>query len=145
MALREIRVLGDEILRKKSREVKLIDRKIKELMDDMAETMIEYDGVGIAAPQVGVLKRIIVVLNGKEVVKLINPVILEKEGSVIDSEGCLSVQKKTVKVERPKKIVVKALNEDGEEITFSAENYFARIICHETDHLDGILIVDKEG
>lgn len=144
MALREIRILGDEILRKKSKEVKHIDKKIKELLDDMTETMLEYDGVGLAAPQIGILKRIIVVLNGKEIIKLINPVIIEEEGSVIDSEGCLSVQKKTVKVERPKKITVKALNEDGEKIVFSAENFLGRVICHEIDHLDGILIVDKE-
>ena len=89
MALREIRILGDDILRKKSREVTKIDEKILELIKDMKDTMIEYDGVGIAAPQVGVLKRIVIVMNGKKIVTLINPKIVEKEGEAIDVEGCL--------------------------------------------------------
>ena len=144
MALREIRILGDDILRKKSRNVKEIDEKILELIEDMKETMIEYDGVGIAAPQVGVLKRIVIVMNGKKIVTLINPVILSSEGEEYDVEGCLSVKKRTVKVKRPKKIEVEALNEKGEKIKFVAENYYAREICHELDHLDGILIVDRE-
>lgn len=144
MALREIRILGDEILRKKSKDVVKIDEKILELITDMKETMIEFDGVGIAAPQVGVLKRIIVVMDGKKVIALINPVIYEKEGEAIDSEGCLSVKKRTVMVKRPTRIKVKALNEAGERVCFTAENYYAREICHEVDHLDGILIVDRE-
>ena len=94
--------------------------------------MIEYDGVGIAAPQVGILKRIIIVMNGKEIVPLINPVIVSQEGE------------KTVSIKRPSKIVVEALNEKGEKISFTAEHYYAREICHEVDHLDGILIVDRE-
>ena len=144
MALREIRILGDEILRKKSREVKEIDDKILELIKDMKDTMIKYDGVGIAAPQVGVLKRIVVVMNGNKMVTLINPKIVEKSGEGIDVEGCLSVKKRTVVVKRPTKIKVEALNEAGEPISFIAENYYAREICHEVDHLDGILIVDRE-
>ena len=144
MALREIRVLGDDILRKKSREVKEIDDKVLELIQDMKDTMIEYDGVGIAAPQVGVLKRIVIVMNGKKIVTLINPVILSCEGEEIDVEGCLSVKKRTVSVKRPSKITVEALNEKGEKISFVAEHYYAREICHEVDHLDGILIVDRE-
>lgn len=144
MALREIRVLGDEILRKKSRDVKIVDEKILELIEDMKETMIKYDGVGIAAPQVGVLKRIIVVMNGKKIVPLINPVIVSKEGEEVDTEGCLSVKKRTVVVKRPSKITVEAMNEKGEKISFIAEHYYAREICHEVDHLDGILIVDRE-
>lgn len=144
MALREIRILGDDILRKKSREVTKIDEKILELIKDMKDTMIEYDGVGIAAPQVGVLKRIVIVMNGKKIVTLINPKIVEKEGEAIDVEGCLSVKKRTVAVKRPTKIKVEALNENGEPISFVAENYYAREICHEVDHLDGILIVDRE-
>ena len=144
MALREIRILGDEILRKKSREVTKIDDKILELIKDMKDTMIEYDGVGIAAPQVGVLKRIVVVLNGKKMVTLINPVISEREGEEIDVEGCLSVKKRTVSVKRPAKIKVDAFDENGNEISFIAEHYYAREICHEVDHLDGILIVDRE-
>lgn len=144
MALREIRILGDEILRKKSREVKIVDEKVLELIEDMKETMIKYDGVGIAAPQVGVLKRIIVVMNGKKIVPLINPVIVSREGEEVDTEGCLSVKKKTVTVKRPSKIKVEAMNEKGEKISFVAEHYYAREICHEVDHLDGILIVDRE-
>lgn len=144
MALREIRFLGDDILRKKSRDVKVVDEKVLELIQDMKDTMIEYDGVGIAAPQVGVLKRIVVVMDGKKIVTLINPVITESSGEEKDTEGCLSVKKKTVLVKRPSKIKVNALNEKGEEISFIAEHYFAREICHEVDHLDGILIVDRE-
>ena len=144
MAIRNIRKEGDEILKKKSREVEIIDDKIKELIEDMVETMHKYDGVGLAAVQVGILKRIIVVMKSeKEILKLVNPEILEQEGEAIDLEGCLSVKKKNVKVLRPTKIKVKALNENGEEITFIAEDFFARVICHEVDHLNGILIVDK--
>lgn len=144
MALREIRIIGDDLLRKKSREVNEVNDKIRELLDDMVETMIEFDGVGLAAPQIGILKRIIVVMKSeKEILKLINPEIIEQEGEAIDFEGCLSVKKKSVKVLRPTKIKVKALNEMGEEITFIAEDFFARVICHEVDHLEGILIVDK--
>ena len=144
MALREIRILGDNILRKKSREVKEIDEKVLELIEDMKETMIKYDGVGIAAPQVGVLKRIVIVMKGSKIVTLINPVITSREGEEIDVEGCLSVKKRTVSVKRPSKITVEALNEKGEKISFVAEHFFAREICHEVDHLDGILIVDRE-
>ena len=144
MALREIRILGDDILRKKSRDVKEIDDKVLELIQDMKDTMIKYDGVGIAAPQVGVLKRIVIVMNGKNIVTLINPVITSREGEEIDVEGCLSVKKRSVEVKRPSKITVEALNEKGEKITFTAEHYYAREICHEVDHLDGILIVDRE-
>jgi len=144
LALREIRILGDDLLRKKSREVTEVNDKIRELLNDMVETMLEFDGVGLAAPQIGILKRIIVVMKSeKEILKLINPEIIEQEGEAIDSEGCLSVKKKFVKVLRPTKIKVKALNENGEEITFVAEDFFARVICHEVDHLEGILIVDK--
>jgi len=144
LALREIRILGDDILRKKSREVKEIDDKILELVQDMKDTMIEFDGVGIAAPQVGVLKRIVIVMKGSKIVTLINPVIVGREGEEVDVEGCLSVKKRTVSVKRPSKIVVEALNEKGEKISFVAEHFYAREICHEVDHLDGILIVDRE-
>ncbi len=144
LALREIRMLGDEILRKKSREVKEVDTKVLELIEDMKDTMVKFDGVGIAAPQVGVLKRIVVVMNGKKIVPLINPVITKSEGEELDTEGCLSVKKRTVVVKRPSKITVEALNEKGEKISFEAEHYYAREICHEVDHLDGILIVDRE-
>lgn len=143
MALREIRILGDEILRKTSREVEVVDERIKELIEDMKETMIASEGVGLAAPQIGILKRIVIVMDGKKIIALVNPKIIEKEGSCIDYEGCLSVKKKTVKVARPEKVKVQALDENGNAIEFVAEGFFARVISHELDHLDGILIVDK--
>lgn len=144
MALREIRILGDDLLRKRSREVDVIDDRIKELVKDMIDTMIASEGVGLAAPQIGILKRIVIVMDGKKIIPLINPKILEQEGSSVDYEGCLSVKNKNVKVIRPEKIRVQALDVDGNELDFVAEGFFARVICHETDHLDGILIVDKE-
>jgi len=143
VALREIRILGDDLLRKKSREVDVIDDRIKELVKDMIETMVESEGVGLAAPQIGILKRIVIVMDGKKIIPLINPKIIEQEGKCIDYEGCLSVKNKNVKVSRPEKIRVQALDVDGNELDFVAEGFFARVICHETDHLDGILIVDK--
>lgn len=143
MALREIRILGDDLLRKKSREVEVIDERIKELVKDMIETMIESEGVGLAAPQIGILKRIVIVMNGKKIIPLINPKIIEQEGACTDYEGCLSVKNKNVKVSRPEKIRVQALDENGKELDFVAEGFFARVVCHELDHLEGILIVDK--
>ncbi|MBQ7668124.1 MAG: peptide deformylase [Clostridia bacterium] len=145
MALREIRILGDELLRKKSREVTEINDKIRETLSDMQETMLKNDGVGIAAPQIGILKRMIVVMKTeKEILKLINPEIVEMSGEAVDYEGCLSVKKKSVKVKRPTKIKVRAQDEYGNKLEFVAEDFFARVICHEVDHLEGILIVDKE-
>ena len=143
MALREIRILGDDLLRKKSREVEIIDDRIKELVNDMIETMIESEGVGLAAPQIGILKRIVIVMNGKKIIPLINPKIVEQQGACVDYEGCLSGKDKNVKVSRPEKIRVQALDVDGNELDFVAEGFFARVICHELDHLEGILIVDK--
>jgi len=143
VALREIRILGDDLLRKKSREVEVVDDRIRELVKDMIETMIKSEGVGLAAPQIGILKRIIIVMNGKKIIPLINPKIIEQEGACVDYEGCLSVKNKNVKVSRPEKIRVKALDENGKELDFVAEGFFARVICHEVDHLEGILIVDK--
>ncbi len=145
MALREIRILGDELLRKKSREVTEINDKIRETLSDMQETRLKNDEVGIAAPQIGILKRMIVVMKTeKEILKLINPEIVEMSGEAVDYEGCLSVKKKSVKVKRPTKIKVRAQDEYGNKLEFVAEDFFARVICHEVDHLEGILIVDKE-
>lgn len=143
MALREIRKMGDEILRKKSRRVDKIDDKIKMLLEDMVETMRHNNGVGLAAPQVGILKRIAVVDIGEGLYKLINPEIVYSEGSQIDIEGCLSIPNVRDNVERPKKVVIKTLNENGEEITIEGEDFLARALCHEIDHLDGILFIDK--
>lgn len=145
MALREIRKIGDDILRKKCRTVDKIDGRILVLLEDMAETMYEANGVGLAAPQVGVLKRIFVMDAGEPygLLKLINPEILETRDIKIDDEGCLSVPGVNGSVKRPKWLKVKALNEKGEEIILEGEDLFAKAVSHEMDHLDGILFVDK--
>ncbi|AKA69966.1 peptide deformylase [Clostridium scatologenes] len=143
MALRNIRKYGDDLLRKKSRKVENIDDRIITLLDDMAETMYDADGVGLAAPQVGILKRVVVIDVGEGILKLVNPEIISTEGSYIDEEGCLSVPGEQGKVERPYKVKVKALNEKGEEIIVEGEELLARALCHEIDHLEGILFVDK--
>lgn len=143
MALRKLRIDGDPILRKKSKEVRKIDEKILKLLDDMADTMYHEHGVGLSAPQVGNLKRVITVDVGDGLYKMINPEIIEEEGSSIDIEGCLSVPNFNGTVERPQKIKVKYLDVDGKEQIIEAENLFARCICHEVDHLNGILFKDK--
>jgi len=143
MALRNIRKLGDEILRKKSRKVEKIDDRIQVLLDDMLETMYKNNGVGLAGPQVGILKRIVVIDIGEGPIYLINPEIIEKSGSYIDEEGCLSVPGEQGPVERPYKVKVKALDREGNEILVIGEELMARALCHEIDHLDGILFVDK--
>lgn len=143
MAVRKILKEGDELLRKKSRDVEVITDKVRVLLDDMAKTMYKNDGCGLAAPQVGILKRIVVIDVGEGLVELINPVITETEGLVCDSEGCLSVPEKWGNVWRPQKVKVSALDRLGNEIKFTAEDRFARCICHEVDHLDGILFIDK--
>lgn len=145
MALREIRNLGDEILRKKTKEVLNIDTKIHTLLDDMYETMVDADGVGLAAPQVGILKRIFIVedLETKALYEFINPVILESRGEQINEEGCLSVPNKTGYVERPEYVKIKGTDRNNEEFTLECEGFLAMAVCHEYDHLDGILYVDK--
>jgi peptide deformylase len=143
MALREIRKIGDEILRKKSRAVDKIDERVKQLIEDMEETMYYAKGVGLAAPQVGVLKRIVVIDVGEGLVKLINPEIIYYEGAQSDDEGCLSVPDVRDTVERPQSVKVKALNENGESVIIDGSDFFARALCHEIDHLDGILFVDR--
>ncbi|MCC5468015.1 peptide deformylase [Pelosinus baikalensis] len=147
MTIREVRQLGDVVLREISEEVKEIDEEILTLLKDMAETMYDAGGVGIAAPQVGELKRIVVidVEKGQGLINLINPEIIETEESHEVTEGCLSIEhkKKRGKLLRPVKVTVKALNEKGEEFTMTGENLLAQAFCHEIDHLDGILIVDK--
>ncbi|AAK79688.1 peptide deformylase [Clostridium acetobutylicum] len=143
MAIRSIRKYGDELLRKKSRKVEKIDKRLLTLIDDMFETMYNADGVGLAAPQVGILKRLVVIDVGEGPVVLINPEILETSGKAVDVEGCLSIPERQGEVERPTYVKAKALNEKGEEIVIEAEDLFARAICHETDHLNGVLFVDK--
>ncbi len=143
MALRNIRKLGDDILRKKCRPVETIDEKILTLLDDMAETMYDANGVGLAAPQIGILKRIVVIDIGEGLIELINPEITSFEGNVKDTEGCLSVPGKYGYVVRPSKVTVVALDRNGERIEITGEGMLAKAICHELDHLDGIVFVDK--
>lgn len=143
MAIRTIRREGEEVLRKKCREVTEMTPRIRELIDDMLDTMYEADGVGLAAPQVGVLRRIVVVDVGDGPVILINPEIIETSGSQTGEEGCLSVPGKCGNVTRPNYVRVRALNRNMESYEMEGEELFARAVCHECDHLDGILYVDK--
>lgn len=143
MALRTIRLDDDEILRKKSKPVNEINEKIFELLDDMAETLHTRNGVGLAAPQVGVLKRIAIIETDEKLYELINPEILEVRGSQTKTEGCLSLPGKAGIVERPEYVKLRALNRNGEEIIVEGEDLLAIALCHETDHLDGILYTDK--
>lgn len=139
MALRKIRVQGDPVLEKKCKEVKEVTPRIQELIDDMLETMYEENGVGLAAPQVGVLKRIVVIDIGDGPIVLINPVIEETDGSQSGYEGCLSLPGKSGIVTRPNYAKVRALDENMEEFILEGEELMARAICHECDHLEGIM------
>ena len=143
MAIRNIRKLGEDILRKKCRVVDTIDDKITTLLDDMIDTMQNADGVGLAAPQVGILKRIAVIDVGEGVIELINPEIIKTEGKETNVEGCLSVPGKWGTVERPQKVTVRATGRDGKEYEITGEGLLARALCHEIDHLDGVVFVDK--
>ncbi len=143
MAIRIIRQDDDPILRKISRQVNKIDDKIHTLLKDMAETMYEFEGVGLAAPQVGILKRIIIIDIGEGLIELINPEIIEMQGEQVDSEGCLSLPNRTGDVIRPDKVKVKGLNSKGEEVTINGSGLLARALCHEVDHLNGILFIDR--
>ena len=144
MAIRSIRQEGDEILKKKSKEITDVDDRIRELLDDMVETMHKYDGVGLAAVQVGILKRAIVIDIGDEhgIIKLINPVIIKAKGKQRVEEGCLSFQNKFVKVERPNEVVVEGLDEYGEKITIKGKELLAQALLHEIDHLNGVVLTD---
>ncbi|MGN0818958.1 MAG: peptide deformylase [Christensenellaceae bacterium] len=143
MAIRNIVQLGDETLRKKSVEVTEITPKIIQLLDDMKETLVKAQGAGLAAPQVGVLRRIFIVMVEEGYFEFINPKIIKIAGRQYGPEGCLSVKGKQGDVERPRKVVVKAQNRNGEWFELTAYGFFARAICHENDHLDGILYIDK--
>jgi peptide deformylase len=143
MAIRNIRKIGDEVLRKKSKKVDEINDRVLVLLKDMQDTMYAADGVGLAAPQVGILKRIAVVDVGQGPINLINPEIIQTEGEYLDEEGCLSIPGEQGKVLRPEKVKVRALNEKGEEFELEGEGLLARALCHEIDHLDGVLFVDK--
>lgn len=144
MALRNVRIDGDEILRKKSRVVEKIDEKVLTLLDDMVDTMHEKDGVGLAAPQIGILKRLVVIqIDDENLYKMINPKITKSSGEAIDAEGCLSVPDRRGEVLRPTNLTVEYTDINGELQTLEAEGLLARCVCHEIDHLDGILYIDK--
>jgi len=143
MGLKQIRMRGDEILTKKAKPVKEITPTILQLLDDMKETLDAMDGVGIAAPQVGVLRRMALVSLEDEFYELINPEIIETEGEQICNEACLSVVQLCGDLPRPMRVVVRATNRHGEEYTIEGEDYMASILCHELDHLDGVLFIDK--
>ena len=144
MAIRNIREIGEDVLTKKCKEVKEMTPRTKELIADMYETLTEADGVGLAAVQVGILKRIFVIhIDEERKGTFINPVIKSTEGEVLDYEGCLYVSGKTGQVNRPKKVTVEALDEDMKPFTLTVEDLYARAICHEYDHLEGLLYVDR--
>ena len=144
MAIRKNMVLGeDEVLRKRARRVDVFDKRLRTLVDDMAETMYKADGVGLAAPQVGILKRVVTIDVGDGLIELVNPEIIEAEGAVIGAEGCLSVPGRRGTVERPERVVVAAQNRSGKNIRLEADGLLAVCLCHEIDHLDGVVYVDK--
>ena len=144
MAIRKIRELGEDVLRATAKEVTEVTPRIKELIDDMFDTMYESNGVGLAAPQVGVRKRIVVIdTTGEDPIALINPVIVEMDGEQTGYEGCLTEKGKTGIVTRANHVVVEAFNENMEPIRVEGEELMARALQHEIDHLDGIMYVDK--
>ncbi len=143
MAIRTIRLDSDPILRRKSRKIDDINERITELLDDMLETMYDANGVGLAAPQIGVLRRAVVIDIGEGPIKIINPEIISTEGSIEGQEGCLSVPGFSGTVERPESVLLKYTDENNEEKTLEAQGYLARAIFHEYDHLEGILYTDK--
>lgn len=143
MAVRNIRKDNDEILRKISRKVENIDDRILLLLDDMKDTMYKAEGVGLAAPQIGVLRRVVVIDVGEGLIELINPVIVYESGEQIKEEGCLSVPGIRGEVKRPEKVIVRAMNRKGETFELTAKDLLAVACCHEIDHLNGILFIDK--
>ncbi len=142
MALRSIVTEGDEILRKKCREITDYNEKLWTLLDDMAQTMYNAEGVGLAAPQVGLLRRVVVIDIGEGLIELINPVIVSKSGSQVGQEGCLSCPGEWGIVERPNTVKVEAFNRNGEKFELEGHDLLARALCHELDHLDGTIFKD---
>lgn len=143
MAKRNIIKMGDPLLRKISKPVEAFDGKLAQLIDDMWDTLHKEEGLGLAAPQVGILKRVCVVEYDEKQYELVNPKLIRSSGKCVDNEGCLSVPAFRGLVERPKSIEIEYFNRHGEKITLAAEGYFARVFLHEMDHLDGILFADK--
>ena len=143
MALRKIRELGDEILTKKCREVSEMTPRLKELVSDMLDTMYNAEGVGLAAPQVGVLRRIVVIDIGEGPIVLVNPKMTLQEGQQEGNEGCLSVPGKAGVVVRPDHVIVEGFNENMEPVTVEGQELLARALCHELDHLDGVMYTTR--
>lgn len=143
MAIREIRKRGDEILTKICKPVTVFDEKLGILLDDMYETMNKHDGVGLAGPQVGILKRVVVIDIGEGRIELVNPRIIAKSGTQNEAEGCLSVPGVFGEVERPNRVTVEAQDRYGKEFKMSGQGFLARAFCHELDHLDGKLFLEK--
>ena len=143
MAIRTIRIQGDPVLEKKCREIKEITPKIEELIEDMLDTMYEANGVGLAAPQVGILKRLVVIDVGDGPIIMINPVILETSGEQTGNEGCLSLPGKAGVVTRPNYVKARFYDENMDEYEIEGEELLARAICHELDHLDGHMYTEK--
>lgn len=143
MAIRNILKMGDPVLNKKSKKVIDFNDRLHTLLDDMADTMYNKEGVGLAAPQVGILRRAVIVDIGEGLIEMINPEILETSGEQTDVEGCLSVDEYVEEVTRPNYIKVKAQDRYGKEIELEAEGFLARAFCHEIDHLEGILFVER--
>ncbi|MGI6484976.1 MAG: peptide deformylase [Thermoanaerobacterales bacterium] len=143
MATRTIREYGDEVLRKKSKTVSVFDNRLLTLLSDMEQTMREAEGVGLAAPQVGVLRRVVVIDVGEGLIELINPEIIDSEGENTAVEACLSIPGVMGEVTRPHRVKVKAQDRNGKQIQIEGEGLLARAMCHEIDHLDGVLFIDK--
>ncbi len=143
MADRKVVMMGDELLRKKSKPVRVFDEYLWNLLDDMKDTMHHKNGMGLAAVQVGILKRVIIIEANNMFVELINPVITKERGEDVEEEGCLSVGKMTGLVKRPMEVTVTAQDRYGYNFTITGEKYLARVLCHEIDHLDGVLFIDK--
>ncbi len=145
MAIRDIVKLGEPVLRKTSRPVEVIDKRIITLLDDMVQTLYASGGVGLAAPQVGVLRRVVVADCGDGLVELINPVLVESSGSQTGEEGCLSVPGRSSEMTRPMYVTVEAVDREGKPFTLKVSGLMARCMCHEIDHLDGTLYIDYEN
>jgi len=143
MALRHVRKNGDPVLRKKAEQVSRFTPGLLQLLDDMAETMIDSEGAGLAAPQVGISKRVIVVRDEDSILELINPVVVSRKGNVVDVEGCLSFPGIYGEVPRAEHVQVTGLNREGKEVRLDAKGFLARVFQHEIDHLEGILFVDR--
>ncbi|MFO7815478.1 MAG: peptide deformylase [Halanaerobiales bacterium] len=143
MAILPIREIGDPVLRSRSKEVENITEQTKELIDNMIDSMEAAEGIGLAAPQIGILQRVIVVKVEEDLKITINPVLIKEKGKAMAEEGCLSVPGKRGLVERPEEVIIEGLNQEGKKVKYELEGLKARAFLHEVDHLNGVLFVDK--